>query len=120
MASLILVFALGYFVCPVILKQDVAEGAARESDTTLTIDTSQSSASLDFAVSSTDGTFASTDSTSAAKFTVSTNNYTGYTLTLSGTDDTRQLSNTSTSTDVLDSINATNGIDATTFNTSTY
>ena len=120
LASLILVFALGYFVCPVILKQDVAEGAARESDTMLTIDTSQSSASLDFAVSSTDGTFASTDSTSAAKFTVSTNNYTGYTLTLSGTDDTRQLSNTSTSTDVLDSINATNGIDATTFNTSTY
>ncbi|MBQ8984991.1 hypothetical protein IJ076_00305, partial [Candidatus Saccharibacteria bacterium] len=68
-----------------------------------------------------DGTFSSTtNADDKAKFTVATNNYTGYTLTLSGTDDTRQLSNTSTSTDVLDSINATNGIDATTFNTSTY
>ena len=60
----------------------------------LTFTSTRLTASADLTVSSTDGTFASSSSSNNAAFTLSTNNYTGYALTLAGSSTTTTLNTT--------------------------
>ena len=103
---------------PISVDTNSAEGAALPSTTELAINTDYSSANLDFTTISSTGTFASSSAEDIAKFTVTTNNYTGYTLTLAGNDDTGQLNNISAGA-ALDSI-ATSGIESSSFSTNEW
>ena len=114
----ILIILLTLAVYPIILHDSSAEamGTALPSTTSLTMTTGQTSANLDITPRDSAGTFASSSSSDQASFRVTTNNYTGYTLTISGSNDTKQLTNTAASS-VLDSIPS--AIDENTFNVST-
>lgn len=57
----------------------------------LTLNVSQSAASVELDVNSNTGTFASSSSDNSAIFSVTTNNFSGYTLTISGNDDEGKL-----------------------------
>ena len=107
-----------YTFTPIYFKTDTAEGVNTPvaSETTLTMVTGKETANLDLIVDSTSGTFATSGSNDLAEFNVVTNNYTGYTLTISNTSDDGQLINDSDSAS-LDTI--TSKINATTFNSST-
>ena len=108
-----------YTFTPIYFKTDTAEGVNTPvaSETTLTMVTGKETANLDLIVDSTSGTFATSGSNDLAEFNVVTNNYTGYTLTISNASDDGQLINNSASAN-LDTI--TSKINATTFNSSTY
>ena len=71
----------------------------------LTFTSTRLTASADLTVSSTDGTFASSSSSSQASFSLSTNNYTGYVLTLTGSSSTTTLKD-NVSNNTLDSISS--------------
>ncbi|MBR3169226.1 hypothetical protein IKF23_02185 [Candidatus Saccharibacteria bacterium] len=96
---------------PTLNRSNDAEATGVQSNTTLSMTTGHSSASVDLVVNSGTGTFAESDNEDQAQFTIATNNYSGYTLTITGTDDTRQLSNTVTGSDVLDSITTATSTD---------
>ena len=70
---------------------EAAPGTATES--TITLDVTNNTASVDLTVSSTNGTFATSTTNNEASFSVTTNNYTGYTLSISAADDTGTLDN---------------------------
>ncbi|MBQ3293002.1 hypothetical protein IJG93_01675, partial [Candidatus Saccharibacteria bacterium] len=91
-----------------------AMGTPVASVTSITLDSVQDSAELTITPKDTNGTFAYSTAAQQAKFGVTTNNYTGYVLTIEGSDDTKQLANSTIG--VLDSINS--AIDANTFNVS--
>ena len=57
----------------------------------LTLNVSQSAASVELDVNSNTGTFASSTTDNSANFSVTTNNFSGYTLTISGNDDEGKL-----------------------------
>ena len=57
----------------------------------LTLNVSQSAASVELDVNSNTGTFASSTTDNSAAFSVTTNNFSGYTLTISGNDDEGKL-----------------------------
>ena len=116
-AFFLFLFAIN-LLFPISVDTNSAEGAALPSTTELAINTDYSSANLDFTTISSTGTFASSSAEDIAKFTVTTNNYTGYTLTLAGNDDTGQLNNISAGA-ALDSI-ATSGIESSSFSTNEW
>lgn len=66
-----------------------------ESETTLGISSENKNASVDLNVTDRSGNFATSTESQLAKFGVTTNNFTGYTLTISGTDNSRNLYNPS-------------------------
>ena len=96
---------------------NAAPGTTNPSNTTLTMVLSHENAELAILPSAASGTFGTSTDAETAKFNVATDNFTGYTLSLKGTDDTRQLVNTTTSS-VLDSITTTTTAAA--FNTDIY
>ena len=57
----------------------------------LTLNVSNSAASVELDVNSNTGTFASSTTDNSAAFSVTTNNFSGYTLTISGNDDEGKL-----------------------------
>ena len=57
----------------------------------LTLNVSKSAASVELDVNSTDGTFASSTADNSAAFSVVTNNFSGYTLSISGSDNEGKL-----------------------------
>lgn len=57
----------------------------------LTLNVSKSAASVELDVNSNTGTFASSTTDNSANFSVTTNNFSGYTLTISGNDDEGKL-----------------------------
>ena len=71
----------------------------------LTFTSTRLTASADLTVSSTDGTFATSNSSNQASFNLSTNNYTGYILTLTGSSSTTTLKD-NVSNNTLDSISS--------------
>ncbi|MBQ6375803.1 hypothetical protein IJJ37_02660, partial [Candidatus Saccharibacteria bacterium] len=71
----------------------------------LTFTSTRLTASADLTVNSTDGTFASSSSSDQASFSLSTNNYTGYILTLTGSSSTTTLKD-NVSNNTLDSISS--------------
>ena len=103
---------LGVF--PITKTSDDAEATVTPATTTLTMTSSSTTASVDVKPMSSNGTFATSAATDEVAFTVTTNNVTGYNLTIAGSDSTRQLNNTDASA-TLDSITA--ATDQTTFTT---
>jgi len=95
-ASIAGLFALSVFLFnPVVDTVDDASattGAANSSTTTLTLSFGHSTASVTATAIDANGTFISSDANGKAAFTVSTNNYTGYELSIVGSDDTGNLS----------------------------
>ena len=94
---------LGVF--PITKTSDDAEATVTPATTTLTMTSSSTTASVDVKPMSSNGTFATSAAADEVAFTVTTNNVTGYNLTIAGSDNTRQLNNTDTSA-TLDSITA--------------
>ena len=72
-------------------KAEAAVGTSTESKITFT--STRSTASVGLTVGDKDGTFATSASNEKAAFSISTNNYTGYTLTLKSSSNTTALSN---------------------------
>ena len=117
-AGLVLLF--GAFIMPIapFYHSTVASpGTSNPSTTTLTMELGHENASLTILPSGTSGTFGTSTAAETAKFDIVTDNFTGYTLSLQGTNDTRQLVNSATST-VLDSIASVTT--AATFDTDPY
>ncbi len=71
---------------------EAVTGTAQSSS--LTLNVSSAAASVEFDVNSTDGTFASSSSANSAAFSVVTNNFSGYTLSISGSDNDGKLYDT--------------------------
>ena len=71
---------------------EAVTGTAQSSS--LTLNVSSAAASVEFDVNSTDGTFASSSSDNSAAFSVVTNNFSGYTLSISGSDNDGKLYDT--------------------------
>ena len=112
--SIALIFLIAFSVFPVISHQESVEATAGvEEIPTITITSASNSASVDITPISSTGTFAVSDSSSQLAFSVSTSNYTGYMLTIKGSDNLGQLTNARG--DTLDSI--TTATDANTFAT---
>ena len=112
--ALILIIALA--LLPVSSKPKTAEAASgTSSSTTLTI--VKASADLDLTTIASSGTFATSSASEMASFNVKTTNYTGYTLTISASDNTGTLTNT-TSTGSFSSISGV--VDEKTFDDSSY
>ncbi|MBR3324127.1 hypothetical protein IKG24_01125 [Candidatus Saccharibacteria bacterium] len=115
---LLFVFAL-LASFPIVPHTDIVEAASpSESETKIAMSIGKGSANLSLIPKDMSGTFASSSSSDLAEFNVTTNNYTGYTLGIKATDDTKQLTNVDMPTAKLDSI--TSIIDSSTFNTQAY
>lgn len=71
---------------------EAVTGTAQSSSLTLNVTGDTASVELD--VNSTDGTFASSSSDNSAAFSVVTNNFSGYTLSISGSDNDGKLYDT--------------------------
>lgn len=71
---------------------EAVTGTAQSSS--LTLNVSSAAASVEFDVNSTDGIFASSSSANSAAFSVVTNNFSGYTLSISGSDNDGKLYDT--------------------------
>lgn len=94
-----------------------ATGFSNLSSSTLAVATGHDKAAVRLAIRDQNGTFAASTADEEAKFSVSTDNFTGYTVTIKGTDDTKKLSN-SLSGGSFDSIDT--AISEATFNSATY
>ena len=113
-ASFGLVLFAGLLIFPIPHKTDEADAAAVEPVTTLSIVAAKDTASVEITPNSGSGTFAVSDVENEAAFTVTTNNVTGYSLSMIGNDTSGQLVNVVTG-DTLDTISS--DIDEATFRT---
>ena len=107
-------------VFPIVHHEDQAEADYVPSVSNITITSASNTASVDVTPLSKDGTFAASTAASEVAFNVTTNNLTGYNLSLNGSDSTGSLINNATS-DTLETI--ASATDANTFATgatSTY
>ena len=95
-SSFALLILLTLAVCPIVLHNNSAEASSLASTTTLTMALGSSSANLMITPKDGSGTFSSSTTSETAKFGITTNNYTGYTLTISAADDNGLLTNTDT------------------------
>ena len=78
---------------PIISNGEQEAQAAGSSDPSITMTFTNSTASVDLAVNSANGTFAESTDATSAKFSVSTTSASGYTLSISASDDTGNLVN---------------------------
>ena len=88
---------------PVDSTNDAEALTSTPASTILTMTSASTSANLDLVVANANGTFSSSSASEMAQFSVATNNYTGYKLFVSSTNDTKQLTN-STSGTALESV----------------
>ena len=119
LASTALISLMTLAVFPISIKTSAVEatiGSPVASTTTLTMTTGHTSANLSVLIDGVDGTFASSSSSDLAEFNVTTNNYTGYTLTIAGSDDNGLLTHTDTN---ITTNNTLSSIDSAT-NTATF
>ena len=120
MSASFLLFVFAFLASfPIIPHTDIVEAASPlESETKIEMSIGKGLANLSLIPKDISGTFASSSSSDLAEFNVTTNNYTGYTLGIKATDDTKQLTNVDIPTAKLDSISSV--IDSSTFNTQDY
>ncbi len=121
-SSFVLLIITAFSVFPLVLDSsaEATAGTSVPSTTTLTMALGSSSANLNIIPKDTTGTFSSSTSTETAKFGITTNNYTGYTLTISASDDDGLLTNTDTSITTNNTLSSINTVtDSSTFNNST-
>ena len=102
-ASLSLLLITIATIFPIVRYQESAEAAFVPATTTLTMVSSKDTASVDITPVSSTGTFATSDASNQAEFTVSTDNLTGYSVSILGSDTSGQLVNADTG-DTLDTI----------------
>ena len=100
---------------PIISNGEQETQAAGSSDPSITMTFTNSTASVDLAVNSANGTFAESTDATSAKFSVSTTSAAGYTLSISASDDTGNLVNGS---ETLTSISS--AISSSTFDNASY
>jgi len=116
--SAVILLGVSFFVInPVSNKTKEASattGTATASTTTLALSTTNNSASVDITANNTSGTFATSDTTGIASFTASTNNYSGYTLSIVANDDTGTLATTVEPGDTPETISSIASITTTT------
>ncbi|MDO4752955.1 MAG: hypothetical protein Q4A36_01850, partial [Candidatus Saccharibacteria bacterium] len=86
LASFLILIIMGFMIAPIAPDSNLVEAAARVSSMDLTVNTT--GAMLNIVPTSYDGTFATSKDTERANIEVATDNYTGYTLTIKGTDNT--------------------------------
>ena len=116
LSAFLLVTLCGLTFLPVSFQDEHAEAATgTAAESTITLDVANSVASVDLTVNSSNGTFATSASNDEASFSVVTNNYTGYTLSISADDNTGELVNGEESLSSIES-----AISASTFDSSTY
>ena len=100
---------------PIISNGEQEAQATGSSDPSITMTFTNSTASVDLAVNSANGTFAESTDATSAKFSVSTTSAAGYTLSISASDDTGNLVNGS---ETLTSISS--AISSATFDNASY
>lgn len=83
-----------------------ATGTAKQSETVLTFTNNNNSASVDVPYLTDVGVFATSTTEEVASFSVTTNNYTGYSLSIIAEDETGELVNSENSAGTLGSISA--------------
>ncbi|MBR3269837.1 hypothetical protein IKG07_01135 [Candidatus Saccharibacteria bacterium] len=93
-------------VFPIAKHREDAEATTVPATTSLSIISSKDTASVDITPTSKDGTFAISAAADQAEFSVTTDNLTGYSVTLLGSDTSGQLVNNITG-DTLDTITST-------------
>ena len=103
-ASILLALFAVLTLNPVSHHEEEAEATANPSTSRLEILSDSNVAGVKLNVNSTNGTFAKTNSADEMKFSVITDNLTGYTLSLSATDDSGKLMNETINAAALDSI----------------
>ena len=113
LSAFLLVVLSSLTILPISFRQDSVE-AAGSADSTLSIDITNSTATANLNISSPDGTFASSAESEKASFGVTTNNTSGYTLSITASDDEGTLAN---GEETLDSI--TTNLTEEQFNTTT-
>ena len=109
-------------LCPIYLVPDSIEATSKPAQpASLNYSATSSTASVAFDVSSSTGTFASSNTSgTSAEFSISTDNATGYVLTLrtSGSDTT--LKDTTNSSNTISNITSTGGITSSNFSVNTW
>lgn len=95
-----------------------AAGNTLNSNATLSINTGSEKAKMELSVNKSSGTFSTSSDSNKAKFNVITDNNTGYTLSIVGTNSTGDLINTTIGTEKIASI--TSPISGATFDNSSY
>ena len=94
LASFLILVIMGFMMAPIAPDPNLVEAAGRVSSMDLTVSTT--GAMLNIVPTSYDGTFATSTASERANISVATDNYTGYTLTIKGTDNTGNLTNSTT------------------------
>ncbi|MBO7657520.1 hypothetical protein J6S55_02685, partial [Candidatus Saccharibacteria bacterium] len=89
------------------MEAEAAPGTATASTSSITMTSTTNTASVNLLPTDSNGTFASSSASELASFDVATNNYTGYTLSISASDDTKKLISSTVSGAYLDSITST-------------
>ena len=84
------------YVKPNMYEADAATGTATMATTSLSLSTTNNSASVDVTPNNKNGTFASSPANKSASFSVTTNNYTGYNLSITASSNTGRLTNAET------------------------
>ena len=110
LSSFVLLLLTTLFVYPIVLRNTSAEataGTPTPSTTTLSMTVEKGSASLNIIPKDNNGTFAVSTTSQLAEFGVTTDNYTGYQLLISGSDDDGLLSNSSASSSLSSISSAT-------------
>jgi len=92
---------------------DATAGVSNPSLTSLSLSSGHSTASVTATAVNGSGTFVSSDSNDVAAFAVNTNNYTGYELSIVGSDDTGDLTTATVGEETPDSISSITSITST-------
>ena len=123
-SSVALTIILALSIFPIPTKSSVVEaatGTATSSSTALAMVSGYSSADLSLSVTDSNGTFSSSSADELAKYNIATNNYTGYTLSITGSNNNGLLTNTDSSITTNNTLSSiTSAVDSTTFDTSSY
>ena len=113
--SSVLLFILVTLLCLPISSGEQDTLAATNQGDSITINFTNNTASVDLSVNNADGTFATSNTEDKAAFSISTDNASGYTLSISSNDDTGELTSGTSSFTSIDS-----AISSTTFDNSSY
>ena len=106
-SSILLLLIFITTIYPIVIHVSSIEATGTASNSYINISQGKSSAGLELLVRSTDGTFATTTESDLAEFGVTTNNSSGYTLTISGNENSSNLTNVTTGTSFTSISNAT-------------
>ena len=118
-SAITLTAMLLFLTAPVVNHEDLAEAIGTDSATTITF--TRANANLTLMPAGPGGIFASSSSEEQSQFGVKTTNYSGYTLTISASDDAGTLVNSDTSLTTNNTFSSISAVmDEKTFDSNTY